>query len=87
MDSDPGPEGTTAVEWGSGALGELVVTFLFLEELSEIFVAGGVGGFGLGAGRSPSDKLIFFIGPGGQGGFLLLGADMFVRNRFALRSR
>ena len=86
MDSDPGPEGSTAVEWGSGALGELVVSFV-LEELSEIFFAGGVGGFGLGARRSPSDKLIFFIGPGGQGGFLLLGADMFVRNRFALRSR
>ena len=86
MDSDPGPEGSTAVEWGSDALGELVVSFV-LEELSVFFFSGGVGGFSLGARRSPGDKLIFFIGPGGQGGFLLLGADMFVRNRFALRSR
>jgi hypothetical protein len=86
VDSDPGPEGTTAVEWGSGALDELVVTFLFLEEMSEIFVAGDGGGFGLGAVRSPSINLIFFAGPGGQRGFLVLGADMFDKNEFALRS-
>ena len=81
VDSDPGPEGTTAAEWGSGAPDELAVTFLFLEEMSEIFVAGDGGGFGLGAVRSPSVKLIFFAGPGGQRGFLLLGADMFEKKR------